>query len=293
MVSSGAMSSLTNRTIATVGSGVMAESMIAGFLRAKLVEPSQIVASHPRAERRAALEGSHGIRVVASNIEAIDGADVIVFAVKPQMLAKVGREIGPHLRPGQLVLSVLAGPTTKALTVALGYDQVVRAMPNTPARIGNGMTVWFATPATTADQRAQAKALLGALGAELEVEDEKWVAMATAVSGTGPAYVFLVMEALIDAAVHIGFPRHIAHDLVIETLEGSTRFAKQSGDHPAVLRNMVTSPAGTSAAAIHELESGRLRTVLSEAVWAAFRRTVELGDQMDAQLVEPKAPADT
>ena len=148
------------------------------------------------------------------------------------------------------------------------------------------MTVWYATPATTEDQRAQAKALLGALGAELEVEDEKWVAMATAVSGTGPAYVFLVMEALIDAAVHLGFPRHIAHDLVIETLEGSTRFAKQSGDHPAVLRNMVTSPAGTSAAAIHELESGRLRTVLSEAVWAAFRRTVELGDQMDAQLAK-------
>ena len=116
--------------------------------------------------------------------------------------------------------------------------------------------------------------------------------MATAVSGTGPAYVFLVMEALIDAAVHLGFPRHIAHDLVIETLEGSTRFAKQSGDHPAVLRNMVTSPAGTSAAAIHELESGRLRTVLSEAVWAAFRRTVELGDQMEAQLGASAGPGD-
>jgi pyrroline-5-carboxylate reductase len=200
------------------------------------------------------------------------------------MLARVGREIGPHLRGGQLVLSVLAGPTTRALVATLGHDQVVRAMPNTPARIGAGMTVWYATPATTETQRAQAKALLGALGGELEVEDEKWVAMATAVSGTGPAYVFLVMEALIDAAVHLGFPRHIAHDLVIQTLEGSTRFAKQSGDHPAVLRNMVTSPAGTSAAAIHELESGRLRTVLSEAVWAAFRRTVELGDELDAQL---------
>ena len=111
--------------------------------------------------------------------------------------------------------------------------------------------------------------------------------MATAVSGTGPAYVFLVMEALIDAAVHLGFPRHVAHDLVIETLEGSTRFAKQSGDHPAVLRNMVTSPAGTSAAAIHELESGRLRTVLSEAVFAAYHRTVELGEQMEAQLADP------
>ena len=284
VLSSGLMSPLSSSTIATVGSGVMAEAMVAGLLRGNLVTPTQVVASHPRAERRAALEATHGIRVVASNTEAVTGADVIILAVKPQMLAKVGKEIGAVLRPGQLVLSVLAGPTTKALVATLSHDQVVRAMPNTPARIGNGMTVWYATPATTAGQRSQAKALLGALGAELEVEDEKWVAMATAVSGTGPAYVFLVMEALIDAAVHLGFPRHIAHDLVIETLEGSTRFAKQSGDHPAVLRNMVTSPAGTSAAAIHELESGRLRTVLSEAVWAAFRRTVELGDELDAQL---------
>ncbi len=278
------MSPLSNRTIATVGSGVMAEAMIVGLLADELVAPEQIVASHPRAERRAALQATHGIRTVASNVEAAAGADVIILAVKPQMLQRVAREIGPHLGPGQLVLSVLAGPTTAALLATLGHDQVVRAMPNTPARIGAGMTVWYATPATTADQRAQAKALLSALGAELEVEDEKWVAMATAVSGTGPAYVFLVMEALIDAAVHLGFPRHIAHDLVIETLEGSTRFAKQSGDHPAVLRNMVTSPGGTSAAAIHELESGRLRTVLSEAVWAAFRRTVELGDQLEAEL---------
>ena len=278
------MSPLASSTIATVGSGVMAEAMVAGLLRGNLVTPTQVVASHPRAERRAALEATHGIRVVASNKEAVTGADVVILAVKPQMLDKVGREIGPALRPGQLVLSVLAGPTTRALVATLGHDQVVRAMPNTPARIGAGMTVWYATPATTEAQRSQAKALLGSLGAELEVEDEKWVAMATAVSGTGPAYVFLVMEAMIDAAVHLGFPRHIAHDLVIETLEGSTRFAKQSGDHPAVLRNMVTSPAGTSAAAIHELESGRLRTVLSEAVWAAFRRTVELGDELDAQL---------
>ncbi len=280
------MSPLANRTIATIGSGVMAEAMIVGLLRGRLVTPDQLVASHPRAERREGLARTHGIRTVASNVEAVTGADLVILAVKPQMLGRVGREIGPHLRSGQLVLSVLAGPTTNALVATLGHAQVVRAMPNTPARIGNGMTVWYATPATTADQRAQAKALLGTLGAELEVEDEKWVAMATAVSGTGPAYVFLVMEALIDAAVHLGFPRHIAHDLVIETLEGSTRFAKQSGDHPAVLRNMVTSPAGTSAAAIHELESGRLRTVLSEAVWAAFRRTVELGDELEAQLAE-------
>src|SRR4249919_3656106 len=280
------MSPLSKATIATVGSGVMAEAMIAGMLRGKLVEPGQVVASHPRLERREHLEREYGIRTVASNVEAVQGADVILFGIKPQMLGKVGREIGPHLRRGQLVLSVLAGATTAALTGLLGHDQVVRSMPNTPARLGKGMTVWYATPESTEEQRAQAAALLGTLGAEIEVDDEKFVAMATAVSGTGPTYVFLVMEALVDAAVHLGFPRHVAHDLVVETLEGSTYFAKQSGDHPAVLRNMVTSPGGTSAAALHELESGRLRTVLSEAVWAAFRRTVELGEQMDAELAK-------
>jgi len=276
------MSSLTKRTIATVGSGVMAEAMIAGLLRGKLVKPAQVVASHPRPERRAQLAADYGIKTVASNVEAVTGADIVLLAIKPQMLTRVGREIGPHLGRGQLVLSIIAGATTAALTGLLGHDQVVRSMPNTPARLGKGMTVWYATPATTRDQRSQASAILRALGVELEVDDEKMVAMATAVSGTGPTYVFLVMEALIDAAVHLGFPRHVAHDLVIETLEGSTLFAKQSGMHPAELRNMVTSPGGTSAAALHELESGRLRTVLSEAVWAAYRRTVELGEQLEA-----------
>ena len=282
----GHMAPLANRTIATVGSGVMAEAMIAGLLKGALVEPGQVIASHPRTERREHLEREYSIRAVPGNADAIRDADVILFAIKPQMLGRVGREIGPHLRRGQLVLSVIAGATTAALTGTLGHDQVIRAMPNTPARLGKGMTVWYATPETTDEQREQAAALLGALGAQLEVDDEKFVAMATAVSGTGPTYVFLVMEALIDAAVHLGFPRHVAHDLVIETLEGSTLFAKQSGMHPAELRNMVTSPGGTSAAALHELESGRLRTVLSEAVWAAFRRTVELGEQLEAGVPE-------
>jgi len=284
------MSPLAERTIATVGSGVMAEAMIAGLLRGKLVSPERVVASHPRAERREQLTAEYAIRTVASNVEAVTGADVVLLAIKPQMLGRVGREIGPHLKRGQLVLSILAGATTRALSATLGHDQIVRSMPNTPARLGRGMTVWYATPETTAEQRAQAAALLGSLGVQLEVDDEKMVAMATAVSGTGPTYVFLVMEALIDAAVHLGFPRHVAHDLVIETLEGSTLFAKQSGMHPAELRNMVTSPGGTSAAALHELESGRLRTVLSEAVWAAFRRTVELGEQLEATIEREPGP---
>ena len=274
--------SLRESTIATVGSGVMAEAMIAGLLRAEQVAPDQIIASHPRAERRSELISSYGIRTVEDNASAVEHADVVVLAIKPQMLVRVGRELTGTMRSGQLVISIIAGATTKALSNVLGHHQIVRSMPNTPAQLGRGMTVWYATPEVTDAQKDQARTLLSSLGLQLEVDDEKLVAMATAVSGTGPTYVFLVMEALIDAAVHLGFPRHMAHDLVVETLEGSTLFAKSSGMHPAQLRNMVTSPGGTSAAALHELESGRLRTVLSEAVWAAYRRTDELGKNLEA-----------
>jgi pyrroline-5-carboxylate reductase len=274
--------SLRDATVATIGSGVMAEAMIAGLLRAGSVKSAQVIASHPRAERRDELVRTYGISAVEDNATAVERADVIVLAIKPQMLSRVGRELKPVMRDGQLLISIIAGASTRALVNVLGHRQVVRSMPNTPAQLGRGMTVWYATPQVTAEQKEQAGVLLGALGSALEVDDEKLVAMATAVSGTGPTYVFLVMEALIDAAVHLGFPRHIAHDLVVETLEGSTLFAKSSGLHPAQLRNMVTSPGGTSAAALHELESGRLRTVLSEAVWAAYRRTEELARELEA-----------
>jgi pyrroline-5-carboxylate reductase len=278
------MSPLSNRTVATIGSGVMAESIIAGLLRGKLVGPGQIIGSEPRPERREELQRQYGVRMTGSNVEAAAGADVVLLSLKPQTLTKVGRELSGHLNPSQLVVSIVAGANCKVLQTLLDHRPVVRSMPNTPAQIGRGMTVWYATPEVSEEQGDQAKVLMRALGAELQVEDERFVEMATAVSGTGPAYVFLVMEALIDAAVHLGFPRHVAHDLVIETLEGSTAFAKATAQHPAVLRNMVTSPGGTSAAAIHELESGRLRTVLSEAVWASYRRTVELGLDLEKGL---------
>jgi len=281
--------SLRDATIATIGSGVMAESMIAGLLRAEQVEAGRVFASHPRADRRDALVRSYGINAVEDNAAAVKQADVVVLAIKPQMLVRVGREIAPALREGKLVISIIAGASTRALANVLRHRQVARSMPNTPAQLGRGVTVWYATPEVTDTQRQQTRVLLGSLGSEMEVDDEKLVAMATAVSGTGPTYVFLVMEALIDAAVHLGFPRHVAHDLVIETLEGSTLFAKSSGMHPAQLRNMVTSPGGTSAAALHELESGRLRTVLSEAVWAAYRRTEELARGLEADTAEETA----
>lgn len=285
--------SLHDHVIATVGTGVMAESMLSGLLESGAITPDRIIASHPRADRREALARTYGIRTTESNTDAVAAADIVVLGIKPQMLKKVGKELAAVLRPEQLVISILAGPTSTALANALGHRAIVRSMPNTPAQLRRGMTVWYATPEVTGPQREATATLLGALGSQIAVEDEKFVAMATAVSGTGPAYTFLVMEALIDAAVHLGFPRHIAHDLVIETLEGSAAFAKASAMHPAQLRNMVTSPGGTTAAALHELEAGRIRTVLSSAVWAAYRRTEELGHQIEADTAAMAEPEGT
>jgi pyrroline-5-carboxylate reductase len=181
------------------------------------------------------------------------------------------------------VLSIVAGATLKTLSAGLRHAAVVRAMPNTPAQIRKGIAVWAAAPACSAAQRDRARAVLRALGDERQVDDEQFVAMATALSGTGPTYLFAVMEALVDAGVHLGFPRDLAHDLVAQTLVGSSVYAAGSNLHPAQLRNAVTSPGGTSAAAIYELEKGRLRTVLSDAVWAAYRRTTELGERLEAE----------
>jgi pyrroline-5-carboxylate reductase len=162
-------------------------------------------------------------------------------------------------------------------------------MPNTPAQIGRGVTVWFATPAVDATGRARTRTLLSALGSEFEVHDERQVAMATAVSGSGPTYVFLFIEALIDAAVHLGFARHVARELVLDTVQGSAAFAIASGKHVAELRDMVTSPGGTSAAAMYELEKGRLRTVVSDAVWAAFERTLSIEAALEGRAADPSA----
>lgn len=269
--------------VAIVGAGVMAEAMIAGLLADRAVTARNLVASHPRRDRREALARRHGITVKARNAEAVVGADIVVLAVKPQMLGAVMREIGPKLGDGQVVLSIVAGATLRTLGEGLHHRAVVRAMPNTPSQIRRGIAVWTASSACTRQQRELARSVLRAIGSEKEVADEAFVAMATALSGTGPTYLFAVMEALIDAGVHLGFPRELAHDLVVETLIGSADYAAQSELHPAQLRNAVTSPGGTSAAAIYELEKGRLRTVLSDAVWAAYRRTLELGERLEEE----------
>jgi pyrroline-5-carboxylate reductase len=150
-------------------------------------------------------------------------------------------------------------------------------MPNTPAQIGQGMTTWTATPEVSERQLEGVRALLGALGREMHVENENMIDMATALSATGPTYIFMMMEALVDAGVHMGFSRHVAEELVIQTMLGSVLFARETHKHPAELRNMVTSPGGTSAEAIYQMEKGSLRTVLSKAVYAAYQRAVALG----------------
>jgi pyrroline-5-carboxylate reductase len=269
--------------VGIVGAGVMAEAMINGLLADRALPPQHLVASHPRRDRREALAQSLGITTVARNRDALIDAEIVVLAVKPQMLGGVMREIGPAVRDEQVVLSIVAGATLEALSIGLRHAAVARAMPNTPAQIRRGITVWAASPECTARQRDLARAVLRALGEERQVDDEAFVAMATALSGTGPTYLFAVMEALIDAGVHMGFPRELAHHLVVETLIGSAEYAKRSELHPAQLRNLVTSPGGTSAAAIYELEKGRLRTVLSDAVWAAYRRTLELGERLERE----------
>jgi pyrroline-5-carboxylate reductase len=205
------------------------------------------------------------------------------------MLSRVMRELRGALRDEQVVLSIVAGATLRSLVDGLGHPSAVRAMPNTPAQIRRGITVWAAAEACTPEQRELARAVLRALGDEREVAEEDFVAMATALSGTGPTYLFAVMEALIDAGVHLGFPRELAHDLVVATLIGSAEYAQRSDLHPAQLRNAVTSPGGTSAAAIYELEKGRYRTVLSDAVWAAYRRTLELGARLEGEVTAERA----
>ena len=277
---------LDDAVVAFVGAGVMAESMIAGLLKRGLVGPDRIVASHPRADRRKRLEDRFGIRAVEGNREAAAGADLVMLTFKPRVLGQVVKQLHGRLEPRQVVASVIAGASIDTLRRGLGHDAIVRVMPNTPAQIGEGMSVWTSTPDVDDRQRARVKAALGALGEELWVDEEKYVDMATALSGTGPTYVFLMMEALIDAGVHMGFPRRIAEQIVLQTVSGSVAFARDSGRHMAELRNMVTSPGGTSAEAIYQMEKGGLRTVFSRAVYAAYQRTQTLGrEQADKEKV--------
>ena len=267
--------------ITFIGAGAMGEAMIGGLLRHQLVEPDAVTAADLHAERLREVRDLFHVQTTRDNRKAARKARIVVLAVKPQVLSTVCADLNGVLRPSTLVVSIVAGARIVSIAAGLGHKAIVRTMPNTPAQVGEGMTVWTATEAVSDAQREQAGAILGALGKHLYVRDEGFLDKATAISGSGPAYVFLLMEALIDAAVHLGWSRSDAREMVIQTVRGAAMFAERSPVHPAEMRNMVTSPGGTSADAIYQLEKGGFRTVLSKAVLAAYQRSVALGALKD------------
>lgn len=269
---------LSNLSMGFLGTGVMAEAMIKGLTDKGLVKPERIIGSDPVPQRREEVESRYHICMSADNREAVEGRDVVVLSIKPQVLREVLSDIRGLVPRQALILSIVAGARISTIGRLAQHRAIVRVMPNTPAQIGQGMSVWTATAEVSPAQREQAQAILRALGEELFVAHEDYLDMATALSGTGPAYVFLFMEALIDAGVHMGFSRQVAQQLVLQTMQGSVAFARQSARHPAELRNMVTSPGGTSAEALYQLEKGALRTIVSRAVWAAYQKSKYLGD---------------
>lgn len=268
-----------NRRITFIGPGAMAEGMIYGLIHKSVVKPESITASGPIIERQEELKSHYGIDVTANNSLAASKADVIIISVKPQVIDRVLEDLKGFIKPDALVLSIVAGTSIQKIMEGTDHDVVVRCMPNTPAQIGQGITVWYASPGVTDEQYEMTRKILRAFGDEIYVEEEYYLDMATALSGTGPAYVFLFMEAMVDAGVHLGFSRKIAEQLVAQTVRGSVDYFQNREDlvHLARLRNEVTSPGGTSAAALYYLEKAGFRTAISRAIWAAYVRSQELG----------------
>lgn len=264
--------------IAFIGGGVMAEAIIGGILAAKLTPPEDISVGEPVEARRDYLTRTHGVMTYSDNVAAISGADLVVLAVKPQSLSEVLVSVGNVLEASQTLASIVAGATMDTLLGGLmGQGAVIRIMPNTPAQIGAGMSVWTATNAVSQPMRDAVGDILRTLGEEIYVPDEKLIDMSTALSASGPAYVFLFIEALIDAGVYLGMARDMARQLALQTVLGSTQLVQETGRHPAELKDMVTSPGGTTIAALRAMESEGFRAAVLEGVIAAYDKSVELG----------------
>ncbi|MGB5842980.1 MAG: pyrroline-5-carboxylate reductase [Anaerolineales bacterium] len=277
-----------NKRIVFIGPGVMAEAMIAGLIRQEVTQPPMLLAAGPRLERGEDLKSRYGIEWMTDNVTAARAGDIVVLSVKPQRLDTVLEGLHGIIKPDALILSIVAGASIAKISGILDHKAVIRAMPNTPAQIGEGITVWTAAPEVSEVQREMGQQILAALGQEIFMEEETYLNMATALSGTGPAYVFLFMEAMVDAGVHLGFPRRVAEQLVAQTVRGSVDYYTRDSDpmHLARLRNQVTSPGGTSAAALYYLEKAGFRTAISRAVWAAYERSRELGKDARAHWPE-------
>lgn len=261
-----------------IGGGAMGEAIVSAVLRAELAAPDAICVADVAPLRLAYLRQTYGVETTTDNATAAAGRDLVLLAVKPQQVDAALPALASVLGDATAV-SIMAGVTLASMQKLLGTDRIVRSMPNTPAQIGEGMTVWTATSGVSDAAREQARSVFAALGAESYVAEEKYLDMATGVSGSGPAYVFLFIEALIDAGVHIGLARDVATRMALQTVAGSAKYAVETGKHPAELRNQVTSPGGTTAEALRALEAGGLRATVLEAVIAAYNKSKALGKE--------------
>ncbi|WP_455923878.1 pyrroline-5-carboxylate reductase [Pseudomonas putida] len=270
---------MSKTRIAFIGAGNMAASLIGG-LRAKGLEATQIRASDPGAETRAKITAEHGIQTFADNGQAIDGADVVVLAVKPQAMKAVCEALRPSLAPNQVVVSIAAGITCASMTQWLGQQPIVRCMPNTPALLRQGVSGLYATAQVSQQQRQQAEDLLSAVGLALWLDEEQQLDAVTAVSGSGPAYFFLLIEAMTAAGEKLGLPRETAAQLTLQTALGAAHMAVSSDVDAAELRRRVTSPAGTTEAAIKSFQANGFEALVEKALGAAAHRSAEMAEQL-------------
>jgi pyrroline-5-carboxylate reductase len=274
------------KRIAIVGPGVMGTLILSKLINSGKYLAKDLSVSGPHLQEIKGYCLENGISCSTDNGEFAGTADLVILAVKPQKFSQAVKPMMGKLRKETVILSIAAGISCEMIKENLGIEGIIRAMPNTPARIGEGITVWYKTGSVTEELTKDIEGILELLGKQVFVEDESYLDMATALSGTGPAYVFLFMEALIDAGVHMGFPRRIAEQLVVQTLKGSTDYYESNMEHPAKLRNQVTSPGGTSAEALYYLDKAGFRTAISRAVWAAYERSVTLGKNLSDKIKE-------
>jgi pyrroline-5-carboxylate reductase len=263
--------------IGFIGGGNMAEAMISAIIKKSVAPRTDITAADIDKNKVDHLKKTYGIKTSTDNLAAVENKDIVILAVKPQVLSAAAEAIKGKLAPSQLVISILAGKSIKTISDILQHTCIVRTMPNTPAQIGEGAAVWTATKEVSDEQKQWAASILGAMGIEVYADDEKYMDMATAVSGSGPAYVFLFIEYWIEAAKKLGFNDDTAAKLVTQTLLGSAHLLQQSGKSPEELRKMVTSPGGTTAEAISAFQHNGLKEIIQKAVYAAFERSKELG----------------
>ena len=267
---------LKNQTIAVIGAGHMAGALIGGMIKSKLVPARSIVAARRSPEALAELQKKWGVRTSTDNKKAVAGAGIVILAVKPQMAKKVLGELAGHISKDQLVISVMAGITTASISKALRANgPVVRAMPNTPCLVDAGATAIAAGEHAGERELKLAEAVFGAVGLAVTLPESALDAV-TGLSGSGPVYIYMVIEAMIDGGVKMGIPRAIAAKLAAQTVFGAAKLVIETGKHPAVLKDEVTTPGGTAITAIHVLESKGLRSVLIDGVEAATKRSQEL-----------------